>query len=189
MKRDFLKSAALLRLPALPKAETLKDDEKILQHARVEISFPFADSACKSAQYIVQKTLEALSTWEEDEIMIHFDEDDSTLYNIEIDALLCREDIADNKALDYPRVELFHDDKKLFLPSISLLTRIRGPLIMLSNNDGQSFSRSISVDKLNLAFGKYHMESLRIAISGDLLYVDFDRDDDLDISTFTTRQR
>ena len=99
MKRDLLKSAALLRVSGLPEAEMIKDDEKILKHARVEISFPFAD------------------------------------------------------------------------------------------NDWQSFSRSMSWDKLNLDLEKYPIDSLLIAISGDLLYVDFGRDDDFDISTFTTRQR
>lgn len=179
-RREFIRNAALFPLSALSTNDITHEAENVLEYAKVEITFPSLKRYCKSSEYILQQTLEALSRWENDEIMLHFHDHDGSVYNIEIDELLCSDSIENKAYLDYPSIILFANDKKLLLPNLSLFTTVKYPQIMISNKDQRSFSRSLpNLSKLGFDFLKYPIESLRLSICGDIEYVDVNRPDKL----------
>jgi hypothetical protein len=185
-RREFFRTIALLPIGLLSEQEVHAEVENILEYAKVEISFSFDDSQCPQAHHIVQRTLEALSKWEKNDIMIDFHEYESTMYDIEIDKLLCSEDMMEQERLTYPTVKLFHNDRKLILPNMSLLTTMSYPEVMISSNNRHIMSTSIySINELILDYEKYPIDSLIISIWGDLKYADFNRFNKIfDISKF-----
>jgi hypothetical protein len=185
-RRDFFKSTALLPIGLLPEHEASTEVENILEYATVEITFSCTDSRCPQAHFIVKQTLEALSKWEEDQILIHFHEDENTMYDVGIDELLCSEDPVGQEGLNYPLVKLFHNDRELLLPNISLLTTMSYPNVIISNNNGQSILTNLyAINELILDYEQYPIDSLRISIGGDLKYADCNRYNKIfDISKF-----
>lgn len=161
-RRSFFKSLAIFPLSCL--GDKKKDEEKnILENATVHITLPFSlDSSTtpKTGLFAMDKPmrelrsrylnsiLESLRKWEEQGIMLDFHADESTMYDVEVEKMLCHEKLA-SQFLSYPVIKLFDDQEELFLPSMTLLTTMKYP----------SFSSTDST----------------IMISGDLEYFDMNK--------------
>jgi len=161
-RRSFFKSLAIFPLACL--GEKKKDEEKnILENATIHISLPFSLNSSqenKTGLFAIDKPmrelrsrylnsiLESLRQWENKEIMLHFGGGEATMYDVEVDKILCNEKLA-SEFLYYPTIKLFDDQEELLLPSMSLLTTMKYP----------SFSSTDSM----------------IMVSGDLEYFDMDK--------------
>lgn len=161
-RRSFFKNLAIFPLACL--GENKKDDEKnILENATIQILLPFSLNSSqknKIGLFAIDKPmrelrsrylnsiLESLRQWENQGIMLHFHEDESTMYNVAVDKMLCNEKLA-SQFLYYPTIKLFDDQEELFLPSMSLFTTMKYP----------SFTSTDSM----------------IIVNGDLEYLDMDK--------------
>jgi len=72
---------------------------------------------------ICQYLSEDLKMFEKKDLLLHFSENENSLYNTNIDELLLA-----GLETDYPSIELFSNNKKLNLPDISLVTYMKYPI-------------------------------------------------------------
>lgn len=145
-RRSFFKSLAIFPLVCLD--DKKKDEGKnILENATVQIFLPFSLSSShenkiglfamnkpmrKLRSRYLNSILGSLRQWGDQGIMLHFHGYESTMYNVEVDKMLCNEKLA-SQFLYYPTIKLFDDQEELFLPSMSLLTTMKHP--SFSNTD------------------------------------------------------
>lgn len=141
----------------------------ILKYITIQITFPFARSDSDSELYIYRKTIEQIFNIEKEESLVHLGLDGS-LYNAEVDELLCN---SNNKKLFYPEIKLFYESTELDLPDISILAKVKHPVYYFKCG-----SRCFKgTNKQKLTSPPCYLDELKIDIIGDLHYIDMNRVD------------
>lgn len=93
--------------------------KNITKNIRLEISFPFASIVNDNSAdelFIYQKTIEEILKYDDENYfsLVSFYRNEATLYNEEIDDLLCQQ-FETNSQLDYPTIKFYYKDKKIDL--------------------------------------------------------------------------
>lgn len=133
---------------------------KQLNNAIMEVSFPFANRNSMDELYIYRRTVEQLLNIENEAILVHLGEYPS-IYNVEVDYLLCKTD----KNLKYPSVKIISESKELEGTDNSLYIKVLHPKISLICENKSTFE--LTNDKKFLP--PCHLKALKIRVVGDLI--------------------
>ncbi len=148
----------------------------ILKNITLNITFPFATKHNKSTVSIYQETLNAIETAQEEGLLLHLYNNDSSLYTREIEKILISyEKESDINSLWYPSIELLYKNTKLIFQDISIFTLLKNINITLSCN---LFTHKITLNDLKKDLFMqlpYKLKDITISIECDLEYQYFDR--------------
>ncbi len=148
----------------------------ILKDITFNITFPFAIEHNKSTVSIYQETLNTIKNAQEEDLLLHLYNNDSSLYDVEIEKILMSYDEESNiNSLWYPSTELLYKNTKLIFQDISILTLLKNVNITLNCN---LFSYKITLSDLKKDLFiqvPYKLSDITISIECDLEYQYFDR--------------
>ena len=168
-RRGFFKGSLLFGTSVLYANENEVDN--ILEFAKLEITFAKGGSQ-ERQQHLIDELFEMLSIIDTYDMLLNFEtEYPSTLYLPEIDNLLIRH----QDGLEYPMIELFHHNKPLKLPEISLYVKMHDPSFFIQAGQRLSKTSTNNVFQRRPKISQAPLDQIKISVSGDLEYQDVDR--------------
>lgn len=175
-RRNFFKTLAALLLPTQP--NTTKPSTNEIQYIDCQISFPFSIENDGYSLQIYQYTLQLLKKMTEnpsESMMIHMGLPQNTLYDSQIDTLLCNV-FEKYPYLEYPTIKFLYQNQEIKTPDFSLICSLKYPEFSLGTHKGPNIKPSISS-----LFTTWHdyppipLDELIIFINADLCYYDVER--------------